>query len=95
MHRRQISRHHHHDRARGADHHPVVQHTAPKPAVNPLIVTRKTAAAMLSVSTATLQRWEKDQILTPLKISRAQNGVVFYRVADLEALISGGDHAAE
>jgi hypothetical protein len=80
--------------ARRAERHDrAVPTTAPqRPAVDPLIVPRSVAAKMLSVSVGTLCRWERERILSPLKISRAQNGVVFYRVADLQALI-GGEHA--
>ena len=66
-----------------------------QPPVNPLIVPRRQAARLLSVSTSTLIRMEQAGTLTPLKLTQADNGAVFYRLADLERLAAqgGGDHA--
>jgi hypothetical protein len=60
------------------------------PPVNPLIVPRRQAARLLSVSTSTLIRMEQAGTLTPLKLTQADNGAVFYRLADLERLAQGG-----
>jgi hypothetical protein len=63
------------------------------PPVSPLIVPRRAAAQMLSVSISTMIRLEQAGTLTPLKLTEANNGQVFYRVSDLERLAQGGSHA--
>jgi hypothetical protein len=57
-----------------------------------LIVPRRQAARLLSVSVSTLIRMEQAGTLTRLKLTQADNGQVFYRLADLEQL-AGGDNA--
>ena len=63
-----------------------------QPPVSPLIVPRRQAARLLSVSVSTLIRMEQAGTLTRLKLTQADNGQVFYRLADLEQL-AGGDNA--
>jgi hypothetical protein len=90
--RRSISHRHHRDlplRRRAELHE---RKRRDQPPVYPLIVPRRQAAQLLSVSVSTLIRMEQAGTLSPLKLSPSDNGVVFYRVADIEALI-GGDHA--
>lgn len=47
------------------------------------LMTRNETADLLKVTTKTLQRWERDGTLEPVRIG----GVVRYRRADIEELI--------
>jgi len=50
----------------------------------PELLTKNETADLLSVGLKTLERWEKQGILVPVRISRS----VRYRRADIEALIA-------
>jgi hypothetical protein len=54
-----------------------------------LLVTRQDAARLLSCSTSTLWRMEREGRLTPIKLSTSQNGQTFYNSADLLLLSRG------
>jgi len=99
MRRRSISRRHRlslrrraelHDDGRLIHQHAKKGHNQP-PTISPLIVPRSVARRMLSVSTSTLIRLEQCGKLDPLKLSESSNGVVYYRISNLEALIGGGN----
>ena len=89
--RHRLSHRHHRDLPlrRRAELREQRKRRAPPPA-SPLIVPRRAAAQMLSVSISTMIRLEASGTLSPLKLTEATNGQVFYRVSDLERLIGGG-----
>jgi len=89
----EVGQHQHPRRAHRARAPPGRPKRSDQPAVTPLIVPRSMAARLLSVSTSTLIRMEQAGTLTPLKLTEADNAQTFYRLADLERLAQGGDHA--
>jgi hypothetical protein len=58
--------------------------------VAPLLYTRKRAAALLSISEATLIAMEQAGTLTAVKLNRSENGKSFYRASDIHALAEKG-----
>ncbi len=60
--------------------------------VDPLIVPRRVATQLLSVSLATLLRLEAQGRLRPIKLGTTESSQTFYAMRDIEALI-GADHA--
>jgi hypothetical protein len=65
--------------------------TAPPPLeIQPLLVNRAQARKLLSVSTASLIRFEKLGVLRPVKLNRSSpSAQTFYAFADLVVLASG------
>lgn len=51
----------------------------------PELLTKSETADLLRVSVKTVERWEKDGILNPIRIARS----VRYRRTDVQALIAG------
>jgi hypothetical protein len=94
--RHRLSQRHHRDlplRRRAAAHQGRRPKFQNQPPVNPLIVPRRVAAKMLSVSVSTLIRLQASHVLVPLKLTQANNAQTFYRLTDLQRLAQGGDHA--
>lgn len=72
---------------------PISHRTRPvreQPRVQALIVPRKIASLLLSVSIATLYRMEARGALTPIKLLKnTPNAPTFYRRDEIDQLISG------
>jgi hypothetical protein len=64
-------------------------------AVQPLVVSRKTAAALLGdVDVSTLRRFEAAGLLKPIRLNkRSPVAQVFYAYDEVVALAQGGDDA--
>jgi hypothetical protein len=65
------------------------------PVQQPLLYSRKTAAALLSISQATLIAMEQAGTLRPIKLNHSKNGKSFYRAADIHTLAEKGVTRAE
>lgn len=63
------------------------QHSAPRPAEGPLLLTQKEAARMLSVSRVTLWRMTRDGVFRPIEILP---GTVRYAYEEIAAFARGG-----
>jgi hypothetical protein len=72
---------------------PVAEHL---PNQGSLLFTRRQTATLLNTSTMTLIRLEARGALLPVRlIPNAKNGKVFYRAADVYALVHGRTDASE
>jgi hypothetical protein len=62
----------------------------------PLLVSRKQAAAMLGgVDISTIRRLEQEGRLRPVRLSRSAAGQVFFRIGDVRALAEGSARRRE